>query len=354
MIATSAALRKLNTSQNRQIALNLAKNLGRATLSSIQTRRRRRGKRVLFPQASRIPSGLRTMTTQRTAASLTTQTTQPGPLRVSDSEVCVIPVSKEENSDPTGFALTPSEGFLWPKLTPKIGTYTYYRALGPIQITWVPRVGTAVSGTIVMGFSSNVGDSLNGFNSVSALSNTVSTPISQSATLVIPISSTNQAIYNRLSLHGADSVQQVTDAPAYLGMFYYAIEGNSGAMTPGYFRATYSFELTTPKLDATPMGSKIILDGGVWSLESRRNRLTIRKISATAFEIYAAHPVRLVQEGLIATLDTWSIDGVGPVGGWEPGYEYNFRRMRLYTMAPGFHTLTVPATGTAGDHLWLF
>lgn len=326
----------------RQFAANVGRRGAAATVAAIQRRRRRRGRRIIAPNLpARIrggPGPSRTQTFQRSAAAMTVQTTQPGPLRVADTEQCAIPLAKTEDQEPTGFPLSPYEQIMWPKLAAKVSTYTYYRATRDIEIAWIPRVGTAVNGTIVMGFTPDVTTDHSGFESISALSCTVTTPVAQGAVLRIPCSQTNQSIYKRLALAATnEAVIGGEDAQSYLGVFYYAITGLTGNMTAGYFRVTYAFELTAAKYDDSPSAA-LVLDGGANMRVTRSPSIYTRSSAPGVLDIWSPSPVVLVQwilNGQAAL--AFTVDGEAAV--WNLTTTGATHTIRFLQLSSGHHTV---------------
>lgn len=248
-------LAKYNTPGNRKVAMRLARQMAGAGIGAVQARRRRKGRKVRFPNAARVVTG--TSVSQRSAANMTVQTVIPHPLNYADTEQCAFSVPKADGSS-LGMPVSPYTPLLWPKLSTKVSTFSHYRQIGVITVYYNPSVATNYQGSIVIGFSKDVTQEMLSFEEISALPITVTCPLAQNCTLQIPVSMTNQAVYKQMTIVPGNQVLDPSDASSYLGLLHYAVQGSTGASTPGYFRVSYNFTLETPKLDVSP--SVVTLD----------------------------------------------------------------------------------------------
>lgn len=343
-------LAKYNSPGNRKVAMRLARQAAGLGVRAVQARRRRKGRKVRFPNAARMITG--TSVTQRSAANMTVQTIVPKPLVVADTEQCTFAVPKADGSS-LGMPVSPYTPLLWPKLSTKVSTYSHYRQTGVITIYYNPQVGTDYQGSIVMGFSKDVTQENLSYQEISALPLSVSCPLAQNCTLSIPVSLTNQAVYKQMTITPGNQVLDLSDASSYLGLFHYAVDGSTGASTPGYFRVSYSFIFETPKMDVSPSGASIEFEGSTVTITKcpqiylkLDSNLTGTYWSPTNVNVFCVIPAAIADNILIRVDEfTFNMANLAVSGG---------KAVYRVVLPKGYHTVMWPSPTAAADaRFWL-
>lgn len=136
--------------------IKLAKSVGRRSFRRIQSRRRRKGRRILFPQNSYRAGNSGAQNTLAPVRVMTQRTTSTADQTVSDTEKTMLQVKSSVGDDSSTLdnyhLINPMDNILWPRLSMKAVNFTEY-TLSQLVLTYTPCVGTSYNGTIAIGFN---------------------------------------------------------------------------------------------------------------------------------------------------------------------------------------------------------
>jgi len=144
------------------------------------------------------------------------------------------------------YALTPTNGQLWPVLAQSAYTYTKYRFIS-LTAEYRPRIGTQANGTVYMGWQPQMTKNASDFPSVeviSAMPNSCTTSVRQGAKLSIPITEPKEKFM------GAIEGQSYDPLNYYNGTFVLTAQGDN-ADAVGEIWMSYCVELIQPKVDVS-------------------------------------------------------------------------------------------------------
>jgi hypothetical protein len=222
-----------------------------------QSRRRRRGKRQIFPTMFRDKT--KSNNTNRTinvpVRRNITNASSSGGIDVIDSELVsyAIPVDTTLNGDFDNVLVSPAIASLWPKLYQKGLTYAKYSING-LRLSYVPAVGTAVNGTFWFGFSNNLGlneGSILSTQDIESLPVRGYVSVSEPKTWEIPASAMCQKGQNLIR---DKDLADVSSLPLYTpGILFYGSSGvTAGVTNIGTLRLTYSVRYDSPQMNLEP------------------------------------------------------------------------------------------------------